>query len=116
MDDDLKDMEDLNETLYKLRIENARIVKTPDWSQKDLEIVLKSLPNGKARDSLGHIFEIFKYCGRSLKMSVLRLANRIKANQVYPNILQSATLTNQRVTDFLLTPTVVFSMWLKSGQ
>ena len=36
----------------------------------DLEKVLKSLKNGKSRDPHGHIYEIYKYAGKNLKISL----------------------------------------------
>ena len=68
--------------------------KSEDWDQTDLEKVLKSLWNGKSRDFHGHIYEIFKYSGSSLKNSLLRMANFIKLKQRYPVIFFPATITS----------------------
>ena len=65
-----------------------------DWSEEDLEKVLKSLNNNKARDAHGHNYEIFKYGGKDLKRSLLYFCNGVKSRQVYPDVLQSSNITS----------------------
>ena len=60
----------------------------------DLEKVLKMLTNGKARDAHGHIYELFKYGGRHLKLSLLRKCNLTKSLQVYPDIFQPSNISS----------------------
>ena len=94
IEEELEEIEELKETLYSLRYDEAKKKKTCDWEMGDLEKVLRSLKNGKSRDLHGHIYEIFKYGGKSLKMSLLRMANMIKNIQKYPKILQPASITS----------------------
>ena len=65
-----------------------------DWKMEDLEKVLKSLKNGKARDPHGHVYEIYKYAGKDLKLSLLKFLNLVKNTQKYPTILQSSNITS----------------------
>ena len=60
----------------------------------DLEKVLRSLKNGKARDPHGHIYELYKYGGEDLKVSLLKFFNRIKREQTYPEILQLSNISS----------------------
>ena len=46
--------------LFEMRIENAKFEVTEDWTIDDLEKVLKSLKNNKARDAHGHVYELYK--------------------------------------------------------
>ena len=89
--DDLKKHEKEREQLAVLRMEEASKNKTPDWTLDDLEVVLKGLKNKKCRDPLGYINEIFKsdVCGDNLKMM-----NRIKEQQQYPECLELCNITS----------------------
>ena len=92
--DGLEELKDLKEYLFKLRLKYASQVISEEWSIDDLEKVLKSLKSGKARDPHGHIYEIYKYAGRDLKVSLLKLFNLIKRKQKYPEILQPSNISS----------------------
>ena len=64
--DGLDELNSLKEYLFELRKKYASQVISEDWSLADLDKVLKSLKNGKARDPHGHIYELFKYAGKDL--------------------------------------------------
>ena len=49
----------LQEELFKLRLELAKKKKTPPWKMLDLEDALRKLKDGKCRDPDGLIREIF---------------------------------------------------------
>ena len=51
---------------------------------KELEIVVKSLKNGKSTDPEGLINELFKYGGQSFKTVLLQLLSTIKNNKDTP--------------------------------
>ena len=76
-------LKELNEELWDERMEQISENKTPDWTLENLEVVLKSLKNGKARDPMGFTNEIFKERGIDLKRSILKLMNQIK-NELKP--------------------------------
>ena len=90
----LEDTQKLQEYLFDLRCEVAKLKVSEDWSDEDLENVLKSLKNNKARDAHGHTYEIFKYGGKDLKRSLLNLCNSVKSRQIYPTILQPSNITS----------------------
>ena len=94
MKDGLKDLEKLKNYLFELRCRLAKNSSSHDWTILDLENALKSFKNKKARDSLGHSYELFKYGGRDLKKSLVLLFNLIKKQQVYPKFLQSSNISS----------------------
>ena len=71
MKEGLKDMEFHKERLFKLRMEISSRETTPDWTIDELEKVLKTLKTNKARDCFGHTYELFKFGGLNLKLSML---------------------------------------------
>ena len=94
MEDGLKDLESLKEFLFKLRYDIAKERKTPEWTLTHLDAALKTFKNNKARDNHGHVYELFKFGGRSLKVSILKLFNIIKKQQVFPDILQISNISS----------------------
>ena len=92
--EDTNGLKALKEYLFKINYENAKRNKTEDWSLKDLEKSLKSFKNNKSRDELGHTYELFKYGGIDLKMSLLRSLNRVKRTQTYPTIFRSSNISS----------------------
>ena len=59
--EDLEDLFELKSMLFDMRIEESKSKVTEDWTMDELEKVLKSLENRKARDAHGHIYELFKF-------------------------------------------------------
>ena len=92
--EDLVELKELKEYLFSIRKKIAQKEVSSDWNIDELEKVLKSLKNDCARDAYGHIYELYKYGGSSLKLSLLRMFNLIKKNQVYPNILQASNISS----------------------
>ena len=90
----LQHLQQLKEYLFQLRLQLARGKKTPEWTLKDLEKVLKSLKNNKARDAHGHVYELFKYGGKDLKLSILKMFNLVKERQEYPEILKASNISS----------------------
>ena len=88
--DNLKNIKDDKEELCKVRLEMAGRRKTPPWTMKQLEAVLDYLKKDKSRDPYGLANEIFKteVAGDDLKKALLILANRIKYEQIYPEVLE----------------------------
>ena len=90
----LEDLKELKEYLFNLRSIYASKIVSEDWKMEDLEKVLKSLKNGKARDPHGHVYELYKYAGKDLKASLLKFLNLVKRTQKYPTILQFSNITS----------------------
>ena len=80
----------LQEELFKLRLEEAKKKKSPDWTLTDLDEALKRLKKGKCRDPDGLIREIFKeeVIGHDLKLSLLRMFNNIKKTGTFPSFMK----------------------------
>ena len=64
--------------------------KSKDWTLKDIDEILKSLKNNKARDPMGMVSDIFKpeIAGWDLRNSIMGLLNGLKNEQ------KSVPLTN----------------------
>ena len=89
-----EDLREYDDELFDLRLKLSKSIKGTDWSMQKLEKVLKSLKNNKARDSHGHSYELFKYGGASLKLSILRMFNKIKKGAYFPSILRPSNITS----------------------
>ena len=92
--EDLLELKDMKEYLFYIRKKIAKDDISEDWNIVKLEKVLKSLKNSRARDAHGHVYELFKYGGSSLKYSLLRMFNFIKKKQIYPKILQVSNISS----------------------
>ena len=70
---DIRDIFEDNEKLFKKRVGLAQNVKSDSFSMKELESILKSLMAGKSRDPDYLVCEIFKegVIGEDLKLSIL---------------------------------------------
>ena len=91
---ELAEMEKHKEYLYQLRLKLADLDETPDWTMDELNKVLKSLKNNKARDIFGHTYELYKHGGKFLKESLLRMFNQIKNSKEYPKIFTFSCITS----------------------
>ena len=93
---------------------------SPDWNMKDLENMLKKLKRNKAIDAHGHVFELFKFGGRSLKISLLKMFNLTKSEQIYPTIFQPSNISSiyksKGSKSDLNSDRGVCSMWLSFAQ
>ena len=92
--DDLKDISELKSLLFKLRMEKCSQEISPDWTMENLDNVLKKLKKNKARDAHGHVFELFKFGGKNLKLSLLKMFNLTKSKQIYPQIFQPSNISS----------------------
>ena len=93
---ELKHIRDAKEKLCKNIIKIAQTNKTPPWKMKDLERVLKNLKKQKSRDPLGLANDIFRpdVAGDDLKRAILKLMNRIKDEQKYPECLELCNISS----------------------
>ena len=86
----LEQMQNDKENLCKLRLDLARRNKTPPWTLEELDVVLKYLKKDKSRDPLGLANELFQpnVAGHDFKIATLKLLNRIREEQIYPEALE----------------------------
>ena len=63
---------------------------------EQLDEVLKYLKRNKSRDPSGYANEIFRpeVAGQDLKLAILKMMNRIKTEQVYPQALEICDITS----------------------
>ena len=82
--------------MAKLRMKTAIENKTEDWTMEDLIIVLNSLKTKKSRDALGYCNELFKpeHIGEDLKLAILKLMNKIKQCQEFPESLEFCNISS----------------------
>ena len=85
-------IKDLKDELFELRLELAKCDKSIPWTLEDLEFILKHLKDGKSRDPNGWCNEIFsnKVAGKQLKLSMLKLFNKIKQEYYIPEFIRHA--------------------------
>ena len=95
MSPEMTDLYEMKCELWRLQSEALKLKKSKDWSEADLDKVLKKLKNNKTRDPHGLINEIFKpgVIGRDLKLAMLSLFNGIKTQFHIPKFLQFANIT-----------------------
>ena len=91
---DMVELKYLKEYLHDIQMKIAKNRISKSWTLEDLRKALKSLKNNKARDEHGHIYELFKYGGRALKSSLLKLYNLVKSKQKYPTIFQQSNISS----------------------
>ena len=94
--EDLKEIKQLKEKLFYLRLEICKRTKSNPWKMEDLDKVLKSLKTTKARDPLGLVNDLFKpeVIGQDLKESLLALFNQMKDKGIIPEFVQWANITS----------------------
>ena len=92
--EDMAELKYLKEYLHDIQMNIAKNRVTKDWTMEDLNKALKTLKNNKARDEHGHVYDLFKYGGTSLKSSLLKLYNLVKRKQQYPTIFQKSNISS----------------------
>ena len=81
--------------LFKIRYEVCKSLKSPEWSEKDLVLVLKNLKRNKSADSNGLVYELFRpeVIGTDLFKSLLMLCNSVKSQMWIPKFLTTTKIT-----------------------
>ena len=92
---EIKELKQLKEELFDIRLSLANSNKSLPWSLDDLEKVLKTLKPGKSRDPNGWVRDLFfsEVAGRNLKLSILKLFNKIKEENFIPEFIRRADIT-----------------------
>ena len=96
IDDDLKHIKDAKEMLCEKLLKLAKSRKTPPWTMRDLDMVLKGLKKQKSRDPYGLANDLFRpgVAGDDLKLTLLKLMNKIKEEQKYPKCLELCNISS----------------------
>ena len=86
---------ELQQRLLEKRLLLSMDDKSPPWSEQNILDTLNSLKNGKCRDPLGLVNEIFKppIAGADLIKSLTILMNRIKDECVIPDLFRLKNIT-----------------------
>ena len=92
MKEELNEMKTLKDELFKIRMNLASSNKSLPWTMEDLELVLKNLKQGKCRDPNGWVNDLFsnEVAGTNLKISMLKLFNKMKAENYIPDFVRLA--------------------------
>ena len=82
-------LKQLREELFNLRLEKAKLNKSPAFQMHQLDKVLGKLKSNKAIDPTGLVNEMFQLenIGEDMKKSILRLINNIKEEGISPDFM-----------------------------
>ena len=88
--EEYSELYDLQKGLLEKRLMVTKTEKSPSWTENDITKVLKSLKNGKCRDPLGMINEVFNppVAGTDLVRSLCVMMNNIKDKCYVPDLLR----------------------------
>ena len=94
--EDLKDLEETTNKLCETRLKGCKTKVTDPWEMEDLQYVIKNLKKNKSRDADGFANELFmlKVAGDDLLLAVLKLLNKIKEKQEFPEALSKCNITS----------------------
>ena len=89
------DIKMIKEEAFEVKLNQAKLNKSPDWNTKDVDIVLKNINQNKSRDPEGLNRSIFhENCiGSNLKKSFLIMANKLKQSGFIPTFMKQATIS-----------------------
>ena len=92
---DMFDLEDRKNDIFEMQLKIASQASSSPWKLNDLDEALKNLKNNKSRDHAGYANEIFKsgVIGGDLKLSLLKLFNKIKCSGEIPKFMKFANIT-----------------------
>ena len=79
---------------FKVTLEKTACNKFQDWTEDDLQKVLKSLKKSQCADSLGLVNELFINAGGDLRRSILMLCNNIKNNCRLPEFMKNVQISS----------------------
>ena len=82
--EELKDYENLNNLLCGAILQNSKGNSSPEFTMKEIEVVLKELKTGKCIDHLGFVREMFINGGEALTQSLLHMASSLKRMKSVP--------------------------------
>ena len=81
------------ELCYK-RLADAKNNITPDWTTENVKNVIKQLKKKKSCDPYGYSNELIQEGGNDLLLSITKLMNNVKTQQVFPECLEPCNVTS----------------------
>ena len=89
------EIHNFKEAIFKLKLEKAKTNISSDWTMHELEVVLKDIKKGKARDPEGISREIFhpSVIGENLQKSLLIMFNLLKNQRKIPSFMKKAIIS-----------------------
>ena len=92
---EMNEIKRLKEELLEIRLNLANRNKSVPWNMNDLESVLKTLKQRKSRDPNGWVRDLFSsdIAGKNLKISMLKMFNKIKEENFIPEFIRKADVT-----------------------
>ena len=96
MKSDFLHLKSLKEKLLNIKMKQAKLNKTAPCSRAKVIKVLKGLKRGTSRDPLGLANELFHpdVAGNDLIDAIYILMNRIKSEQVYPQLMEFCNISS----------------------
>ena len=93
--DNVEEVSNLNEDLFKERLKEARQNVSNPFKKEELDKVIQNLKKGKCKDPDNYIFELFSdgVIGNDLRDSLLILMNKMKGQMKVPDPLRNANIT-----------------------
>ena len=95
MKEQFEELRELKQVLFDLRLKLCKTRKSKTWELKHLEAAICELKKDKARDPNGWVNELFQegIAGKNLKLSILKLFNRIKLDNYFPEFMRKADVS-----------------------
>ena len=95
MKEQFEELRELKQVLFDLRLKLCKTRKSKPWELKYLEAAICELKKDKARDPNGWVNELFQegIAGKNLKLSILKLFNRIKLDNYFPEFMRKADVS-----------------------
>ena len=92
---DLGDIKQRRDEIFNYQLKLAEENSSIPWKMNDLEKALSCLKNNKSRDHAGYSNELFKsgIIGTDLKLSLLLMFNKLKAEKLIPCFMRYANIT-----------------------
>ena len=92
---DYDELKQLKGILFEMRLKMCKEQKSEPWEMKHLEAAMNKLKVNKSRDPNGWLNDIFKegVAGKNLKISMLKLFNRMKMENYFPDFMRKADIS-----------------------
>ena len=91
----LRHLDKIKLEAFEIKLKEAKLKKSDDWTMLELDNVLKTIKKNKSRDPDGLSRSIFHSdcIGSDLKRSLLIFFNMLKTNGIVPEFMKKATIS-----------------------